>query len=399
MIPDQTIPIKLSQKNREWYSSLGYDTTDDLGIIYVKAQDLQHGCNVVIKIICDYCGKEIERRNSDYRKNKNKDIILKDCCRDCLYLKVKDVCQKRYGVDNILQSPDIKNQIKNTNIERYGTEYPTQSDEVKDKTKETCLKKYGVENPLQNKEVKEKIKNNNLEKYGVEYFFQSEEGKQKIKNGIIKKYGVEHVIDSDEVKRKIKDTNIKKYGVENVSQSEEIKQKKEKTCLKKCGCTSYMYTQEFKNKVKQTCLNKYGVEYVLQVPEVRDKIQETLYKNGNVPTSSQQMSVFNLIKELGYEPYLNYGEGFLSLDIALFVGGKKIDVEYDGWYWHKNVSKDIARNHVLINKGWNVIRILSGTLLPTQEDIKKAIEKVVENDTKIQLIRLDDWKQNTKQII
>ena len=37
------------------------------------------------------------------------------------------------------------------------------------KIKNTCLKRYGADNPLQSEEIKEKIKKTNLEKYGVEY--------------------------------------------------------------------------------------------------------------------------------------------------------------------------------------------------------------------------------------
>jgi hypothetical protein len=66
------------------------------------------------------------------------------------------------------------------------------SEESKRKRKETMMKKYGVENISQRKDIREqrKIEMKTLEK------------QQQLKNGIIEKYGVDNI--SKEYKNKIK---------------------------------------------------------------------------------------------------------------------------------------------------------------------------------------------------
>jgi hypothetical protein len=164
--------------------------------------------------------------------------------------------------------------------------------------------------------------------------------------------------------------------------------------MERYGVLHPLCCEKFKKKSANTCFKHYGVNSPLKSKEIRNKIANTYYLSGNVHTSSQQLSVFNMIKDLGYNAVLNYPELSFNLDIAVFIDNYKIDIEYDGWYWHQNISKDIARNHVLFKYGWNIIRILSNRLLPEKEQIQEAINNVLVKNKQIQLIQLDDWKNN-----
>lgn len=188
-----------------------------------------------------------------------------------------------------------------------------------------------------------------------------------------------------------------KYGVENAAMIESGKIKCKQTNLQRYGVDNPLKNQNIREKVKQTCLKRYGVESPMQCDAIKSKSSKMLYLSGNIPTSSQQLQIFNIISNFGYNAVLNYPVSFLNLDVAVFINNKKIDIEYDGWYWHQNVSKDIARNHVLYKYGWNVIRILSNRLLPTEEQLQQAINNVLSKNKQIQLIQLDDWKNNDKK--
>jgi very-short-patch-repair endonuclease len=124
---------------------------------------------------------------------------------------------------------------------------------------------------------------------------------------------------------------------------------------------------------------------------IKQKVADTFYKNGTTKTSSQQIQVFNMIEALGYSPILNYPILSFNLDVALFYKDKLIDVEYDGWHWHKDTQADIRRNHVLIDKGLYIIRILSDKLIPDINQINDALNNVINNNKKLQLITLSDW--------
>jgi hypothetical protein len=64
--------------------------------------------------------------------------------------------KEKYGVDNPLNHPNIREKINNTIKEKYGVNYPSQCKEIQDKIIETYIKKYGYKNPMQNAEISEK---------------------------------------------------------------------------------------------------------------------------------------------------------------------------------------------------------------------------------------------------
>lgn len=61
--------------------------------------------------------------------------------------KKKDTILKKYGVDNLAKSEEIKTKIKNTNIAKYGVENPMQNKDIKFKAIKTLLEKYNIDNP------------------------------------------------------------------------------------------------------------------------------------------------------------------------------------------------------------------------------------------------------------
>ena len=65
-------------------------------------------------------------------------------------------------------------------------------------------------------------------------------------------------------------------------------------------------------------------------------MQEALAsKKELIPCSSQQLKIYEMLLD-EYKVELNYPLSQLNLDIAIFIGDIKIDLEYDGWYWHQD---------------------------------------------------------------
>lgn len=218
--------------------------------------------------------------------NHNKWEYNKACSTKCganhpdRLLKTKKTNLKRYGVENVYQSEDIKNKIRKTNLENIGYEYNTQSPEFKEHCKKLNMKRYGVEYYTQTEEFNNKIRATSLEKYGVEHHTQSEEFKTKLRESNLKKYGVDHQFKDPSVREKISATikerygknwyteteefqekylrsSLEKYGKSHHSQNEVIKIRSKETCLKKYGATSYITSEEH----KEFMLEKWGIEY------------------------------------------------------------------------------------------------------------------------------------------
>lgn len=85
---------------------------------------------------------------------------------------------------------------------------------------------------------------------------------------------------------------------------------------------------------------------------------------------------------------LNYRVRRYSIDIALLPD--KIAIEYDCAYYHDN-DHDMKRDKTLIALGWRVLRVKSGTKLPTRKQLDIAIALLLSGETYTEIV-LDDWK-------
>lgn len=412
MLLSNTVNIKWYNKTKKYYESKGYVFTKYGEYFEVKVEDLLKGSNVEVNVQCDYCGKIMNKNYADYLDGRI--TIEKDCCKECRPIKFKEVFFILHGIDNPFKDKDIKNKIKQNNLDKYGCEYVSSSEIVKEKRKNTFINKYNCENPFQNAEIKEKIKQTNIEKYGVEYPSQNEEIRNKITNSFLDKYGVESPLQNieikekvkntclerygcesptqnDNIKEKIKQTNLKRYGVECVLLNDDIKRKRDNTCIEKYG-TKYLSQNEdikkkiiktnqdkygtdhplqneiIKNKLIQTNLIKYGCEYSVQSELVKEKIKISLYQNGTCPTSSQQLYIYSLFKENNYNVELNYPISRTNVDIAFI--DEMIYLEYDGGGHNLAVkfgqkseeefnTKEIKRYYALLKYGWKEIKLIS----------------------------------------
>lgn len=238
------------------------------------------------------------------------------------------------------------------------------------KKKETYLERYGVENPSYSKDVINKRKQTCLEHFGVDCFFKTEKAKEIFKN-----------------------IAIEKYGVENISQAEEIKDKKKQTCLKHFGVEYSVQNEKIKEKRKQTCIERFGVDSPLKSEEVRKKIRQSLFKSGKCATSKIQTKLYNILKEKYDNCVLNYLLYPFYLDCMLEINGQKIDVEFDGQFWHQNKSKeDGKRNSYCIANGYKVLRIKGNYELPKIEKLQQSLNKLVTTNCNY-LDIYTDWKQ------
>ena len=237
---------------------------------------------------------------------------------------------------------------RDTQIERYGG-VGLQSDKIRAKARATNIIRYGCETPFENKEIYEKLRKTQNEKYG----------------GI--------GMASEKTRRKIEETNLKTRGVRNPSQSEDIKKKK-----------------------AETCLQNYGVEHIFQdkerFAEILEKGRKTILENNNGKTSNMEKIVVDMLIEIYGEKNCDPSKlvSSLTFDCLLTVGNDKIDVEYDGWYWHKDrVNADRRRNYKVLNLGYKVLRIKSKYKLPTKEQIIEAVDYLTKEGHHFKEIILD----------
>lgn len=392
LLKTEKVLLKWNNKYKSYYINRGYVFTKYGDEFEVKIEDLQNSSGVYINIECDYCHEDFTATYKQYNKYR-KSITNKDCCKSCKILKIQETNLVKYGVENYSETKEYHDKCKITSLANWGTEHPMQNDELKNKAKESSILKFGVDSYMKTDECKEKIIKTNLEKYKTKSPMQNESVKEKTKITNMLRYGVNNPFESEQVKIKIKRHYQNKYGVDNYVQTQEYKDRSKETLFQNYGVYHPMYSEEIKSKLKKTNLERYGVEWSFLNKEIREKIINSFYKNGTQKTSSQQLEIYNLLNNSGYNVELNYPFSRCNLDIALFINDIKIDVEYDCWYWH-DFKKDIKRDKYLESQGWKIFRIKSGHKIPSLDQIQEQINKLINDKNRYYThIILDDWKE------
>lgn len=332
--------------------------------------------------------KEVEvsvgARNLAYYKEKGYDIPMCYSEKSCKF--VVDFSKKiTVKIEDLPPSSHIKIQYKCDNCgEVFTTEYATWNQSkykdlgdlckkcaVKIKLPQVMLDRYGFANSANVPSIQDKKKQTNLERYGNEWAIASEEVKDKIALTWLSNYQVNNPMKNDEVKQKAINTNKIRYGGNSPM----------------CDIT-------VKEKSVATCIERYGVSNPYQSKEIQKKARETLYKNNTTPTSKAEKDICNILKEIYGEEncYPSFPEGNLSLDCFVKVGREKIDVEYDGYYWHKNRERiDAARNSVLIKQGYRILRIKGNNkdTMPTKAQIQEAIQYLIKENHRLIFIDMN----------
>lgn len=350
LILPQTVSIRTNGMNCKYFREKGYEFEKCGDFIEVNVLDLKKGSGTKVKIICDICGKEIEKKYGQVVDSISKNNLVICSNQACINKKIERTCMKRYGVKSTNQTKAKKEQIKNTLQQNYGVDSPFLSQTIKDRAKQTSFNRYGVDNPAKSQQVIDKM----LE------------------------------------------TNNKKYGGDAPMCSKEIKNKSVATCQAKYGCNNPMQNNKVKNKVKQTNRERYGCECVFQSEEIQKKAFKTLRSNGNtIHCSRQQTYLANLLNGEVNVPLTGYWADIILKD-------KKIDLEYDGGGHTLCITrnqcteeqfnqKEREREIKIYERGYKTIRIISKKdKLPSDEVILNLIKKFADFNFKVIRIDIDE---------
>jgi hypothetical protein len=192
--------------------------------------------------------------NKVFRQLVNTGGYCNNCSKITHQNNIIEAVKIKYGVENVFQLNNIKEQIFKTNIIKFGVGNPNQNKDIRQKNKNTCLIKYGTDNPLKNENVKNKIKDTCL-----------------------KKYGTESPLKSNIVRDKAKQYYLKNFGVEYNSQIPQVAEKAHKNSYK-----SKLYTTPFGNQITCQGYEPFALNKLIN----EDNILESDILTGckNVPT-------------------------------------------------------------------------------------------------------------------
>lgn len=245
---------------------------------------------------------------------------------------------------------------------------------MKEKSRQTCLERYGVEKPLQNENIFAKAISTLQSNYGVDSPQRSAEIRQKTEN-----------------------TCLEVYGAKTPALNPKVQEKARNTCLTNWGVEYSLQNQEVREKGRQTMLDIYGVENAGQSPELQAKMRRTLFKHGKTRTSKQQKKIYDILSKYYDCCKLNLPFKQYNLDCAVVVKGVKIDVEYDGWYWHNlnnQPEKDEIRDKEVLNSKYKILRIKAGREIPETQMLLDVLENLASSKDIYKEIILPEWLEN-----
>lgn len=207
-----------------------------------------------------------------------------------------------------------------------------------------------------------------------------------------------------EIKKKTKETSMLRYGTESPNQSERVKEKKKKNYFDRTGYYNPSQNPEVQKKKNETYEKHTGYKFCGSSPEDRQKAFETYFKRTgyynpiqnpkNYSTISQvQLELGKILDDLyGDAIQKNFKIFRYCLDFLLTINDIKIDIEYDGAYWHHDKQDlDQTRDKKINSQNIKVLRIKSGTKLPTTKQITEAISNLIDNNLNYYEIVLSDW--------
>lgn len=211
------------------------DTTETCGVSCMAELIKRRRMESSLKTekVCKFCGKKFHPKSvrdvycyDRHYKNcvvcskqfevfpKKQSYLNETCSKECSYVlskskidteqmvaNLRSTMLARYGVENAINIPGVKDKIRKTTKEKYGVEWYTQTDEYREHVKQTSIEKYGTEHHLASEEIKQKRITTNLERYGTENVFASEIVKKKIKSTMIERYGVDNPSKDSELHR------------------------------------------------------------------------------------------------------------------------------------------------------------------------------------------------------
>ena len=244
--------------------------------------------------------------NLKYLKNRFNIVLTEEEMKVRDAIAVRESFQRRLGVDNPGQLPDVKEKIKNTNLEKYGVENPFQSEEIKSKIVESNLTLFGCPYPMMSKDIVKKSHDTCMQKYGKTTYTQTEE-----------------------YRKRVTETNLKKYGTPLAAQSPEVKEKSIKTCMQRYGVPYYCLTENYRNSTNVISkvnigfletLHLFGIQedqleftigrysydikvgkYLIELnPSVTHNSTRSLFSNGKVKDKYYHQNKSKLAKENGY---------------------------------------------------------------------------------------------------
>lgn len=296
---------------------------------------ITYGGDAINKCFCEACGK----RKVAY--------VTRFCSKKCAAnskktteARIKTV-RKKYGVDNISQSNQNKEKIKEVwktrgkeiaaKMRERGYVYALEREEIRNKAKATCKKKYGFECPWKNKKVREKIAKTMQERYGADNWFKLKEERKK-RN--LELFGVEYYSSTEKARKTQRET----WAAKSPEEKADIVKRRESTNLGRYGVHCTLLAPTVKEKIRKKLLERYGVDNPLKSKKIWLQSRKTCIEEGKKihgpGTSVDETCLYYCLVNMFPEVIRQYRSEEYPYSCDFYIPEIDTYIEYQGSHFH-----------------------------------------------------------------
>lgn len=288
------------------------------------------------------------------------------------------------GCGEILKNP------KNTYLNGHSNRDP----KVKAKKEASYLKKYGVTNPSKMLEIKQKKEQTNLKKFGTLYAAQNKEIQEKTKNKWIEKYGVDNPSKLNSVKKIISQkVKTSRALTKDLTKKKFFKNFFDKLVnTNRLGHVTVMFgLDDYEGVNKKYPFKCNQCQSIFHSNLDDGKIPRCFTCNPKIDTGGQSLmekDLVDYIKTFNYS-IIEQDRNLISpLEIDINIVDKKIGVEFNGLYWHSELSGKKSKfyhkkkQELLQEKGYQLIQIFEDEWIHKNKIVKNRLKHILGNNDK-----------------
>lgn len=152
MIYEKEVRMVINQFNIDYYQEKMNRNLKIGEKVMVPVELLPPTSGVYITTCCEYCGESYKMH---YRRYLAGMATGKICCKKCKPQKILENCINKYGVRSTLRLPEVHNKMVKNILMKYGSE-ENYNRMVFEKMSSAIKEKYGVDNVLQDPNIRAK---------------------------------------------------------------------------------------------------------------------------------------------------------------------------------------------------------------------------------------------------
>lgn len=266
-----------------------------------------------------------------------KNLSAEEICQffKCSTPKVKRSL-KLHGIKKSKEAHELVKQ--RTFFKKYGVEKLGKSAEIRAKINKTCLERYGVTCSLRNTDIAEKAKRTCRANHGVDYAFQSSQVRKKAVKTLLTKYGVDSPLKSPVIKEHALQTSLERYGVTSY--------KKEHYLHKDILLDNDKFSDfiKKKNNGRRWTTNDLSEYFNISISAINIRLRELdLQKYIDSHTSKDEKAIIAYLENNNID-FTKFRKDRIELDI--YIPSKKLAIEFNGNYWHSTENRPDKNYHV-----------------------------------------------------